>query len=74
MMPDVYERIANDVFDLVIGAEDAKRKAGPEATEHTKRVRLVSGPPSRGGGPGGYRGRCGGGRPGGYTYGGRGSW
>ena len=52
MMPDVYERIADDVFDLVTGAEDAKRKAGPEATEHTKRVRLVSGPPSRGGGPG----------------------
>ena len=74
MMPAVYERIADDVFDLATGAEDAKRKAGPEATEHTKRVRLVSGPPSRGGGPGAYRGWGRGGRPGGYTYGRRGSW
>ena len=74
MMPAVYKRIADDVFDLATGAEDAKRKAGPEGTEHTKRVRLVSGPPSRGGGPGAYRGRGRGGRPGGYTYGRRGSW
>ena len=74
MMPEVYERIADDVFDLATGAEDTKRKAGPEANEHIKRVRLVSGPPSRGGGPGAYRGRGRGGRPGGYTYGRRGSW
>ena len=73
-MPEVYEWIADDIFDLATGAEDTKRKAGPEATEHTKRVCLVSGLLSRGGGPGAYRGRGHGGRPGGYTYGRQGRW
>ena len=73
--PDIiYRTWLAGRFDLVTGAEDAKGKAGPEGTEHTKRVRLVSGPPSRGGGPGAYRGQGRGGRPGGYTYGRRGSW
>ena len=52
MMPAVHERIANQVFDLATGAEDTKRKTGPDANKLTKRVRLMSGPPNRGGGAG----------------------
>ena len=74
MMPAVHERIANQVFDLATGAEDTKRKTGPDANKLTKQVRLVSGLPNRGGGPGPFRGQGRGGRPGGHAYGRLGSW
>ena len=72
LTPAGYENIAADAFDLATGAVEAKRKAASDTDELTKRVRLVSGPPSRGGGLGPYRGRGRGGHFGFHSR--RGSW